>query len=246
MNFENLRIRSFCGVVRYRPSTPQWSARNRTSHIVGIILSGAAFHDFGYQRFTLSENCVYFLNQKDDYDVQLETESSTSFSIHFTTFEPIDTDSFCVAVSNPVEIISLLKKADQAYRTENELLCLSYFYELCHKLGQLRERLYFPKDSRIHAAKEYIDQHFTQNNCVADAIALSKLSSRRFTELFRMTYDLTPNRYCVFRRIEYAKTLLSTKAICVTDAAKLCGFSDVYYFSKVFKRIAGVSPSHWE
>jgi AraC-like DNA-binding protein len=246
MHFGNLRVNKFYGVVRYKPSTAQWSARKRTSHIVGIILSGAAFHDFGYQQFTLSENCVYFLNQKDDYDVQLETESSTSFSIHFTTLEPIDTDSFCVSVSNPVEIISLLKKAEQAHSTENELLCLSYLYQLCHKLGQMRDRFYFPKDKRIHAAKEYIDQHFTQSTCVAQAIAQSQLSSRRFTELFRMTYDLTPNRYCTYRKIEYAKTLLSTKAICVTDAAKLCGFSDVYYFSKVFKSIAGVCPSQWE
>ena len=245
MEFGNLRVEHLQGIVRYRPSVSQWSAKNRPNHIVGIILDGAAIHDFGYQKFTLSKNCVFFLNQKDDYDVRLLTESSYSFSIHFTTYAPIDTDSFCISVTNPDEIISILEKAEKARSSENELLFLSYLYQLCYRISHLRNRIYFPKNARIHAAKEYIDLHFTEENCLAEAVKNSALSSRRFGELFREQFELTPNRYIVFRKVDYAKVLLSTKAISVTDVANLCGFSDVYYFSKVFKNITGVSPGKW-
>lgn len=246
MEFKNLRVRHISGILRYKPSSLQWSAQNRPNHIVGVILDGVADHDFGYQRFTLSVNCVYFLNQKDDYEVHLRTESSTSFSIHFTTLDPISTDSFCVPVSNPDEIISILEKAGMAHSAENELLSLSYLYQLCHKLSQLHERAYFPRDTRILAAKEYIDLHYTDPGCIVEAIKNSKLSARRFGQLFRENFELTPNRYVNYRKVEYAKTLLSTNAISVTDAAAMCGFSDVYYFSRVFKSITGTSPGKWK
>ena len=245
MEFEALRIKGIHGILRYRPSVSRWSAKKRTNHIIGIILDGVAIHDFGYQKFTLSKNCVFFLNQKDDYDVQLQSATSEAYSIHFTTYEPISTDSFCVCVSSPDEILSILEKAEKVHRAENQLLFLSEFYRLCHKLSQLRERTYSSSDTRIQAAKDYMDLHFTEPDCMTNAIRDSNLSARRFGELFRNRFDWTPNRYVNFRKVEYAKTLLSTKAISVTDVAALCGFADVYYFSKVFKNITGITPSKW-
>ena len=67
-----------------------------------------------------------------------------------------------------------------------------------------------------------------------------------FNDLFKSNFDTTPNRYLTARRIEHAKTMLETKCLTVTEVADLCGFSDVYYFSKVFKQICGVPPSKWK
>jgi len=54
---------------------------------------------------------------------------------------------------------------------------------------------------------------------------------------------MTPNRYLVTRKVEYAKKLLLSKELSVTAVAELCGFSDVYYFSKVFRKETGIAPS---
>lgn len=40
--------------------------------------------------------------------------------------------------------------------------------------------------------------------------------------------------------------MLETKSLTVIEVSELCGFSDVYYFSKVFKQVCGISPSKWK
>lgn len=245
MNFANMRIENISGVLRYSPTSMQWEVRKRNSHFVGIMLNGRVQHNFGYQSFMLSENCIYFFNQKDDYKVKV-LDPGDSFSIHFTTYEEIDTDSFCIPISNPSNIVSILQKAEMKHSTGDTLSLFSLLYQLCSEISRIRNKVYSPKDNRIFEAKAYIDLHFKENSCIEMAIANSKLSARRFGELFKSRYDITPHRYIIFKKVQYAKNLLSLGGLSVTKAAEMCGFSNVYYFSKVFKAETGLSPSEWK
>jgi YesN/AraC family two-component response regulator len=47
-------------------------------------------------------------------------------------------------------------------------------------------------------------------------------------------------------KIKEAKALLRSKKMSITEISELCGFSDVYYFSKTFKQICGMPPSAWK
>lgn len=245
MVYENLRVQNVHAVVRYTPKMKRWTAQNRKDHIIGIQLDGNAHHDLGYQEFVLSGNCVYFFNQRDDFRVEV-SQPGTAVSIHFTTYEDIDTDSFCIPVANSAEIRAILYQAEQAKTAGDELRLLSCLYRLCEQLSRLRERAYSPRDPRIAAAKAYMDAHFADRDCLARATAAAGITPRRFGTLFRGSFDVTPNRYIVMRRMERAKELLTVKGLSVSDVAERCGFSDVYYFSKVFKQICGVPPSKWK
>ena len=244
MDFCDLRVKDVHGVVIYDTDMTHWSAKNRKDHIVGIKMAGSAKHTFQDREFVISRNCVYFLNRNEDYDVEVY-ERGESFSIHFTTYEEIDTDSFCVSVSTPEAFASVLEKAKTAQNTNDGLLLFSLLYQFCARLEQLRQKKYFPKDKRMLAAKAYIDENFNRDDCLAAAVAQSKLTTRRFDDLFRKSFDITPNKYIMFRRVAYAKTLLVAGMFSVAAVAEMCGFSDVYYFSKVFKKLTGVNPSKW-
>jgi len=244
MEFEHLRIRDVHAVLRFRPDKKTWRAERRRNHIVGVMLNGAARHDFGDRSFVLSGNSVFFFNQREDYDVSV-LEAGESFSVHFTTWEEIETESFAVPVANVGELVSLLSKAAVARSEGDELRMLSLLYRLCAELARMRERPYAPKDGRMVAARAYLDAHCEERDCVASAIAASGVTSRRFGELFRHAFATTPNRYLVTRRIKRAKELLAAEGVSVTEVAELCGFSDVYYFSKVFKRETGIAPGQW-
>ncbi len=245
MLFENLRVEKVRSILRYHPNIKKWSAKKRKDHIVGIQLNGSALHDFGDQSFVLSGNCVFFFNQRDDYDVEV-MEAGESFSIHFTTYEEIDTDSFCIPIANASRIESVLRRAEIARGAGDELKLLSMVYQLCAEIETIRQKTYFPKDTRMFTAKSYMDIHFKNSDCLSVAIAQSGLSSRRFNDLFKRDFNTTPNRYITSRRIEHAKSMLETKSMTVTEIAERCGFSDVYYFSKVFKQICGIPPSEWK
>ena len=244
MNFQKLRVKDIHGVVIYDTNMKRWVAQNRKNHIVGIQLKGSALHTFKDNEFVISRNCIYFLNQKDDYSVKAY-ESGKAFSIHFTTYDEINTDSFCIQLPIRDEFVSILEKAKTAQDTNDDLTIMSLLYLFCAKLEHIRQKKYFPKDNRTAAAKAYIDGHYTEKNCLNSAIFESNLSFRRFGELFKENYSITPNRYIIHRRIEYAKTLLVSKLFTVEQIAEMCGFSDVYYFSKVFKKLTGIAPSKW-
>ncbi len=243
MNFPKFRVKDILGVVRYIPTTKQWRSAN-LHHIVGIKLKGKALHTLKNDEFMLTQNCVYFFNQKDVYHVQV-LEPSEAFSIHFTTFEDIETDSFYLPLSAPDTFVSVLQKAETAQKNGEELLLVSLLYQFLAELESVHRKKYFPKDKRMTDAKSYIDTHFTDCDCLEKAIENSQITARRFGELFRVNFGTTPNRYITFKRIEYAKSLLLTKTVSVSDVATLCGYSDIYYFSKVFKKETGVSPIKW-
>jgi len=244
MDFCDLRVKDIHSVVRHETDMMHWVTQNRINHIVGIKLGGSAFHDLGYQKFVMSENCVYFLNQKDDYKVKV-LEPGPAFSIHFTTYEEIETDSFSIPVASPNKFISILQKAEMRLRTDVNLELISLLYQLCAELEYIRRKTYFKKDSRALAAKAYMDTYFKEKDCLKNAIAQSGITSRRFGDIFRENFDMTPNNYITFCKLEYAKSLLSSQLFSVSEVAEMSGFSDVCYFSKVFKKDVGLPPGKW-
>ncbi|MBR7132271.1 MAG: helix-turn-helix transcriptional regulator [Clostridia bacterium] len=246
MEFENLRIKSIDAFLEYTPRSLRWTAENRCNHIVGIQLSGSAMHDFGYQKFNLSENCVFFFNQAEDYSVEV-AQKGVAYSVHFTTYEPIATKSFCRKIDNETEVVKLLKQIERQKISdfEGNSLTLSYLYKLCHLLEKIRCRKYIQTDKRIMAAKELIDAHFKEKDCLQNAAALYGVSRRRFNDIFKSHFNITPNRYLIFCKISLAKALFKAGYLSVSEISELSGFSDVYYFSKVFKAETGFTPSQF-
>lgn len=245
MEFLDLRPKEIQGVVKYTPNTKRWTAKNRKNHIVGIQLCGSAKHTFSGFEFVISRNCVYFLNQKDDYTVEL-LDDTQAFSIHFTTEEFVETDSFCFPVSDPAKFHSLLQTAETAYRSDKHHLLYSALHQICAEIQRISQKTYAKQDERILSAKAYMDMHFGQKDCLHEAVSRAGITQRRFCDLFFQTFDVTPNRYIQRRRIEQGKVLLSTGGLSVSDVAEACGFSDVYYFNKVFKKETGITPGKWK
>ena len=245
MDFANLRIKDILCTVRYTPTKEHFISRNKSSHILGIQLTGSADHDFGFQKLTLEENGIYFLNQAEDYDVHVN-ERGLAFSVHFTTYEPIDTHSFTVGVSSNSEVVGILEKIERECTTKHrETVMLSDLYRLCALYQKIFQKEYHPSDPRQTKAAEYLDLHFREKGCIANAAELCGVTERRFNDLFRQWFHTTPNRYITNKKIALAKQLLSSQMLTVTEAAHQAGFSDVYYFSKVFKQQVGMTPTEF-
>lgn len=246
MNFSNLKIKEIDCVIKFTAEKTRFETKNRNNHIIGIHLSGSSVHYFKNRKFTIDENCVYFLNQKDDYKVKV-LEKGVAFSVHFTTYEPIDTESFCIKTAKANEIVRLLNLIEKGFLSKNnELGLMSDVYGLCSELNRIYQKSYFPKDKRMIAAEKYINIHFAENDCLTEAAKQSALTRRRFNELFKACFGLTPNKYLTSLKIEYAKNLISTNYFSISQIAEMCGFSDVYYFCKVFKTETGTTPAKYK
>lgn len=246
MKFENLRIKEIDFVIKYTPREHIFDVKNRTNHIVGIQTKGKAEHSFSDgTNFTIRENNLYFLNCKDDYSVKV-LNPTQAFSVHFTTYEPIETNSFCVEIKTPSEVLRFLESVEREYLTRrDELRMISDFYMLCSLIDKMRRKIFSPTDERMLCARDYICLHFAEKTCIADAVLQSGVTRRRFNSLFKSNFDISPNIYLGKIRTDYAKKLLETEQLKIFEVAALCGFADTFYFSRCFKKAVGVTPSDY-
>jgi len=248
MEFENLKAASIRSIHRYETrSEAYWEAKNRKDHIIGFVISGNTFHDFGYQKFDNDKDSIFFFNQADNYKAEVK-EKGISFSIHFTTTEPIQTESFCKKVKDTTEIYTIMEQIDRRWQLnrQGDNMTMSYFYRLCAMLSNIYNKPYFSTDKKIRQAKEYIDLHFKEKGCLDEATNVYGLSRRRFNDVFKMNFNITPNRYIVSRKVELAKELLAIEEITVSEVADMSGFENSYYFSKVFTAETGMNPSKYK
>ncbi|MBO5270277.1 MAG: helix-turn-helix transcriptional regulator [Clostridia bacterium] len=244
MNFEHLTLENIRTVFHYRPDTVRWTASKRRYHIIGIHISGVTLHDLGYKHLNIAPDYIYFFNQRDDYTAHV-LEFGECYSIHFTTTEEIETESFCKKVSNTEEIIKIIGQVEAAWlqRDRHSLRMKAEFYQLCDLFYSIYTSPYHPSDNRILYSKEYIDLHFKEKNCLSEAVAHSGVTQRRFCDIFKAHFQVTPAFYIVSKKIECAKELLELEYLSTSEIAELSGFSDVYYFSKAFKQKTGTTPS---
>ena len=64
-------------------------------------------------------------------------------------------------------------------------------------------------------------------------------------EVFKAYTAMTPYQYFIGIKIHKAKELLERGGSAIKEVAYRLGFKDEYYFSRLFKSKAGVSPSRW-
>lgn len=86
------------------------------------------------------------------------------------------------------------------------------------------------------------------NFLIEKALKDVALSEDHFRVLFKKETGRTPLQYLTEKRIEYAKTLLesrNTRFLKVLEIARMSGFEDPYYFSRVFIKVKGKSPMEW-
>jgi AraC family transcriptional regulator of arabinose operon len=71
------------------------------------------------------------------------------------------------------------------------------------------------------------------------------LSVSHFSFIFRQQTGYSPMDYFIHLKIQHACTLLSLTAKTIHEIAYEIGYDDPYYFSRIFKKVIGVSPRHY-
>lgn len=101
---------------------------------------------------------------------------------------------------------------------------------------------------KIHQLKnvlEYIDANYHNSITLEQLSGSAGMSPKYFCRFFQEMTHRTPMDYVNYHRIEHAAFLLSTTHESVTDIAYSCGFNDLSYFIKTFKRYKNVTPGQY-
>ncbi len=96
--------------------------------------------------------------------------------------------------------------------------------------------------SRLHYVLNYIHQNLSDKIAVDKMSRKAYMSRNDFYRWFKEQFGVTPLEYVNRERIKLAKQLLADKHNTITSISLECGFTDVNYFVRLFKKTEGVTP----
>lgn len=99
--------------------------------------------------------------------------------------------------------------------------------------------------SPVQAMLSYIDRHETDMIALEELAAVCKKSPSQAERLFKKEMGMPPYRYILNRKIELARQLLRETGMSVRDISAYLSFSDEFYFSGLFRRKTGYSPTQY-
>ena len=102
-----------------------------------------------------------------------------------------------------------------------------------------------PKAGEIWEAVAYFQKHYAQPIQVADYAKAQHMSSAWFIHRFKQATGLPPMQYLQNLRLNTARSLLEGTDCTVSQAAAIAGFTDPLYFSRLFKKKLGISPTEY-
>lgn len=96
--------------------------------------------------------------------------------------------------------------------------------------------------SNLLLVSEYIHSRLDENIAVEQLCSLVRLSRYHFTRLFKSTTGITPHRYILQSKIEYAKWIMKRRKGVILDTAYQLSFSDHAHFTNTFRKFTGTTP----
>ena len=101
------------------------------------------------------------------------------------------------------------------------------------------------KRMELTAVKEYLDEHYTEKLTLDDLAEKFFINKFYLSKIFKETYGTTVNNYLISKRITRANQLLRFTDMTVDEIGAAVGMADANYFSRMFRKIEGISPREY-
>ena len=99
------------------------------------------------------------------------------------------------------------------------------------------------REGSLRASLRHISAFYATDIAISDLAKMENLSVSRFHALFKEQTGQAPGQYILGLRMASAKDLLTATDLSVKQIGILCGYTDPHFFSKIFKKAVGVSPT---
>jgi YesN/AraC family two-component response regulator len=147
---------------------------------------------------------------------------------------------------NPVKFLAMLD--DLKIKLDNHNAIKKEIEE--NKTGEayIPEKIVYISKSKelLTDIEEYVSTHTNEDISIASICKAFSISQPYLSKIFKNNEQCTFNEYVTNVKIQKAKDLLQRrKDLLISTVSSLSGFSDQFYFSKVFKSKSGVTPTEF-
>ena len=128
-----------------------------------------------------------------------------------------------------------------------EVAAAAHLADIAVSLGRRSRRLHMQDSpaARLDASLQYIHAHYASELSVSMLAEMCHLSTGRYASLFKTCTGISPQNYLIDLRLKNASALMQRTDLSLKQIAAAVGYGDALYFSRLFKRRIGVSPSRY-
>lgn len=252
-----------CGAYHLytRPKLPTWRPRGRLDFQLLYIAAGKAhFHIDGEEKVVTAGHMVLYRPKEPQKYEYYGKEQTEVYWVHFTGSN----------VTNILRSYGLTKEmkvfycgSDLEYKNHfrsmiQELqMCKDDYPEMLEiHLRQIFIRLhrYFNSIAKVEnsqiaedidKAMLYFAEHYNEEICIEDYAREHLMSTSWFIRNFKQYTGSTPMQYILSKRIHNAETLLENEHYNITEISNIVGYDNPLYFSRIFKKVKGISPTEY-
>lgn len=180
---------------------------------------------------------IYWVHFKGEVDQFYSAESLTLIDIPLATLSPL-TNLFN----------NILDSLTRGYTINNIIFacqCLNY---MLASLFFMPYNKYEHKDKHvqyIESSINYMEKNIDKPVSLEELSSFNNLSKSQLTEVFKEKTGYSPIDFFIRLKIQKACSQLDLSDLTVAEVSSNVGYSDQYYFSRIFKKIMGMSPSDY-
>ena len=236
------------------PDKDYFISRERSDyHVIEYIVSGKGVLSIDGKEYRLEPDDIYILPPESKHSYRADPEQPYCkiwCNFYSDTFAKIQMDYHLDgkyvfhAPDCKEDFVRLMEIANFGSRINDEEWA-NVASVLMNVLNKIAARLYRPEGNHalVARAKEILD------NAIFDNLTIEELTKRLFvskmilTREFKAMYGMAPYHYYINKKLSRAKLMLHNSNMSVKEISEKLCFADEHYFSGLFKRKIGVSPS---
>lgn len=219
----------------------------RRSHGFIIKLRGSTEYCCGDDSWLLSAGQVLYVSQGASYFIR-EVEPGYSYVVNFSCTEHPDVPIQKLQFPQGFDITPLAEKIYNSWQKQTGgYSALSNLYALLAKTVFVQEAYVSTREKRLlEPVLAYLQEHLCDPELpIGQLSALAGVSDVYLRRLFKKQFDAAPAAFVIRQRMNLAKRLLESEGLSMAEIALQVGYRDPLYFSRLFKKHTGLSPSEY-
>lgn len=254
-----------CGTYHLytNPRLPTYRPKGRLDFQILYVASGKAhfyFNDDGTDTVVHAGNMVVYRPKESQKYEYFGIDQTEVYWVHFTGSDiknmlrgyGITDEMHVINTGTSLEYTRIFKQMilelqrHQSDYPEMLALLLRQLLILIHRQLTTKNKIknvYL--DSEMEKAIQYFNDNYNTEINIEEYAASRGMSVSWFIRSFKQYANTTPMQYIVSIRVTNAQMLLETTNYNVTEIGNIVGYDNPLYFSRIFKKQKGVSPSEY-
>ena len=250
-----------CGTYRLRTKErlPTWRPRGRLDYQLLYVASGkTVFYFNGEPKEVTAGHMILFQPRQEQHYEYFGKDKPEVYWVHFTGGDvknilrhydiPLDKNVLYSGTSSTYaylfkEMINELQTCRTGYQELLEMYLRQIFLLVQRSWEERQPTVSSYIQEEMEYARRYFNEHYNEPINIEEYAQSRGMSVSWFLRNFKQVTMKSPMQYILAIRINNAVSLLETTDYNVTETSTIVGYDNPLYFSRIFRKQKGVSPS---